>query len=199
MRSFNSYMADRYFAGEMQKKIFLLNRRTGETSNFWQHRVNPGGGYCYFLSVLALLGLKSTDRRFCGIVNTIPREGYRVERNYKHSWVEFIFQDKAYIYDPLVDGVILRSAWHDFCDPREITSDLTQEKLLQLYLTDRYAYKITNSTWQFKPEIKELADVSEEKNGYIFRALQKGHLTGYLENGTYDVSIFIADEPRLYY
>lgn len=198
MYHFNSYMADRYFAEEMQKKIFLLNRRSGGTVNFWQRRTDPSGEYHYFLSTIALLGLKDVDRRLSGVVDTMQREGHRSERGRKHSWVEFVYQDKLYVYDPLVENVILRDIWYDLCNPRDIASDLTQRELLKSFFIDKFAYKITNEAWQFKPISDAPKDLSEEDE-CIFKALQNGHLAGRFEIERYTINTFIADEPRICY
>lgn len=190
---------EQYFAQRMQEKIFLLNRRTGNTSNFWQHRVNFKEGYCYFLSVLALLGLENNDRRVCGTIDTIPRESYTVEKNYQHAWVEFTVGDKKYVYDPLVNYVVPYENWAKLCKPRGITSSLTQKELVVSHLSDKYAYKISGNIWQFKAENEGPKDeTGDDRN--IFKALARGNLTGTFEDEKCEVSTFIADEPlRLFF
>ena len=191
------YLADQYFAKQMQK-VWLLNRYTGDRCDFYQHRQNAGGGYCYFLSALALMGLKETDLRVCGTIDTIPVTGYRENKNYQHAWVEFETGEGLFVYDPLTEHIIPKDVYYGICNPREITSEVTLAEMLDTYLTDKYAYRITDNVWQFKAK-RDAFKRDENNDKFIFSALQKGHLTGYFENDHHGVIIFIADEPRYYY
>lgn len=186
-----------YFEARM-RNIYLLNRHTGGMINFYKNCLNPTGKYCYFLSVVALMGLLKGDKRFCGTIDPMPRPGYQKVENYKHSWVEYVYNNEVFVYDPLFGPAIPRDSYYKNCNPRKITSKRTQVEVLKPYLNSQFAYKITDTIWQFKSKQSTETNATEKSNGYIFSALQKGHLIGHFEDAECDIISFIADEPRVY-
>lgn len=186
------YQAEDYFA-ERTKNIYLLNRKTGAITSFYHNRTSPIGRYCYFLSVLAILGLQKDDLRLCGVIDTMPREGYQRVEDYKHSWVEFEFNGEVFVYDCLLNYLVPKDVYYGVCKPRLISSKRTLVEVLKPYLSSQYAYRIGGISWQFKKK-----DDLNNGNGYIFSALQRGHLIGYFDGDECEVISFIADEPRAY-
>ena len=186
------WFADQYFAKQMQK-ITILRGDGTYSYGFHEIRANTGGGRCYQFTVWALLALRDNDRRCCGAIDTIEIDGYRRNADYEHAWVEFMLGDGSYfVYDPLLDHVAPRDIWYELCKPRDITSSKTKRELLPRYMTPDYAYEISGDTWQFKraKDVPKEEDCAE--NGYVFQALEKGHMIGWFSGDSIEVSRFFA-------
>lgn len=191
-------LAAEYFETKM-KKIYLLNRHTGEVTGFYGRHLNPKGRDCYFLTVLALMGLKKEDKRYCGMIDTTPLPHRQSIKDYKHSWVEYRFDEEVFVYDPLFSSAIPQSVYYEMCKPRKVTSNRTQVEVLKPYLNNRYAYRLGNADWQFKKIDEKTVDKNlEESTKYIFSALQRGRLMGYFDDSDCEILSFIAYDPRTF-
>ena len=190
-------LAAEYFEEKMGK-IYLLNKYSGEITGFYGRHLNPKGRDCYFLTVLALLGLEKNDKRRCGTIDTMPGKNRQTVKDYKHSWVEYSFDDEIFVYDPLIGCAIPQELYYDRCNPRKATSTRTQVEVLKPYLNTRYAYRFGSTDWQFKPINTGIIDENlEETVKYIFSALQRGRLIGYFDDDECDVVSFTAYDPRV--
>lgn len=202
--SSRTFLAEQYFCDCMSGesghsgKVVLFEPRHDRMWSLHKDMYNPRGGHCYLLTVWVLLALQSTDLRLCGTIDTMEREGYRIEKDYEHAWVEFKTKWGEFVYDPLLSYITPREVYYDVCHPRQITSELTQKEMLRPYLSSKYAFKIYEGCWQFKTEKDVRLPEDYEKNGYVFNALQKGRVHGYFEDGSCIISAFIAHDPRYY-
>ena len=180
-------------------KIYLLNKHSGVVSKFYGHHLNPKGGECYFLTVLAIMGLKREDQRFCGTIDTIARPNRQIVKDYKHSWVEYTFENEVFVYDPLVGCAIPQDVYYDKCNPRRIRSRRSQIEVVKPYVNSHYAYKIASADWQFKAHSKDIIDENQEKTAcFIFSALQRGRLIGHFDDSDCEIISFIASDPRTF-
>ena len=190
-------LATEYFE-ERMGKVYLLNKHSGEVTGFYGRHLNPRGRDCYFLTVLALLGLEKYDKRRCGTIDTMPDSNRQVVKDYKHSWVEYSFDGEAFVYDPLIGCAIPREMYYDRCKPRQVASTRTQVEVLKPYLTSRYTYRLGSTDWQFKTLKKDVIDETIENSVYyIFSALQRGRLMGHFDDDDCEVISFIACDPRV--
>lgn len=187
------FLADKYFRDKIDK--IVLYGTGGHLYNLSREIYNPRGGFCYLLTVWALLGLGPEDTRVCGEVDTFTCGGGRAEKNYKHAWVEFQAKDDCFVYDPLYDFVIPRDLYYEICHPGKITSRKTWREILKQYLNKRYAFQVDEEIWQFKSE-EETGRDKDEMNGYIFNALQKGRIHGRHIEDDGLIEAFIAYDPR---
>lgn len=191
-----SDLACEYFEERMQK-IHLINASNGEVNGFFGQHLNPRGRDCYFLTVLALLGLRNEDRRFCGMIDPMPRSGYQTVKDYLHAWVEYRFEDEIFVYDPLVGCSIPQDDYYNICKPRKVSSKRTLVEMLKPYIISRYIYRLSKNTWVFKAREEAFDEVLEESVKYVFSALQLGYLVGDFDGSECKVSMFIANDPRV--
>lgn len=189
------FKADEYFCEQM-RKVMISNGSSFHW--FCDHRDNACGGKCYQLSIYALMGLKADDVRAVGLINTFPRNGYKITKDYRHAWVEFRAKDdKEFVYDPLQGFVIPKEIWYEACQPR-FDSRLTQKEIIEKYIKPEFAYftdKGWSETFVFKNPSEAAKEDEEEviKNGYIFSALSRGTLVGYFADPThFRTSSFLA-------
>ena len=195
---FESIEVVEYFK-ESVSKIYLLNKHSGVVNKFYGHHLNPKGGECYFLTVLAVMGLQREDRRFCGIVDTIAKPNRQTVKDYKHSWVEYSFNNETFVYDPLVGCAIPQEMYYTKCNPRKVKSRRSQIEVIKPYINSHYAYRIASADWQFKAHSKDIIDENQEKNTcFIFSALQRGRLIGHFDGNDCEVVSFIASDPRIF-
>ena len=191
-------LAAKYFKERMEK-IYLLNKHSGEVTGFYGRHLNPKGRDCYFLTVLAVLGLEKTDKRRCGTIDTMPTMNRQIVKDYKHAWVEYRFDDAVFVYDPLIGCAIPQEVYYDKCKPRQVASTRTQVEVLKPYLDSRYTYRLGSTDWQFKTIKTDVVDEKVEKSVYyIFSALQRGRLMGHFDGDDCEVVSFIAYDPRVF-
>ena len=189
--------AQEYFE-ERMKKIYLVDLKNNEVNGFFGRHLNLKGKYCYYLTVLALLGLEKDDKRYCGMIDTMLRPGYERRKDYLHSWVEYHFEGEFFVYDPLVGCSIPQDAYYNICSPRKITSQRTQVEMLKPYTNSRYAYRLSDTVWAFKRKNDVPDDAQEEAAKYIFSALQLGRLVGRFDDTDCKVLMFEAMDPRVF-
>lgn len=190
-------LAEEYFEERMQK-IYLIDLKNNEVNRFFGKHLNPKGRYCYYLTVLALLGLSRDDKRYCGMIDTMPRPGYERRMDYLHSWVEYHFLDEFFVYDPLVGCAIPQDVYYNTCKPRKVTSQRTQVETIKPYVNSRYAYRVSDTIWTFKRRDDVPDDMQEEATKYIFSALQLGRLVGRFDDTNCEVLMFGAMDPRVF-
>lgn len=190
-------VAGKYFV-ERMKKIQLVNPKNGDQYDFFGRHLSPKGRYCYYLTVLALLGLEKNDKRYCGMIDTMPKPGYQRRTDYLHSWVEYHFENEIFVYDPLVGCAIPQDAYYETCNPRKVSSQRTQVEVLKPYLNNRYANRVSDDIWTFKRKDGTVDEKQEESVKYIFSALQLGQVVGRFDGTDCEVSLFIAMDPRVF-
>lgn len=190
-------LAQEYFE-ERMKKIYLEDLKNHQINEFLGRHLSFKGKYCYYLTVLALLGLERDDRRYCGIIDTMPRPRYERRTDYLHSWVEYHFENEFFVYDPLVGCSIPQEVYYDTCKPRKVTSQRTQVEMLKPYVNNRFAYRISDTIWVFKQKDSTVDKIQEESVKYIFSALQLGQLVGNFEGTDCEVGMFVAVDPRVF-
>ncbi|MCR5832741.1 MAG: hypothetical protein K6G36_02270 [Candidatus Saccharibacteria bacterium] len=184
------------------KSVKLVNKNGAMSSlSLVENRLNDHGGFCYYLTALVLMAL-SEGHRICGTIDTMPRQGFRQTKDYKHAWVEFEYGENWYVYDSLYEHIIPREEWYEMCNPRQIISDLTLEQVMKKYLRKQYACKIAENIWVFKSEkdIPERCREADKGDGFFFNSIQKGYLmfNYYDFDNSYFTKTFIAYDGRYY-
>ena len=175
--------ATRYFL-EKTKKVYVERCNVNGIETFQKYLSYRYRDNCYYYSAYALMGLNGNDFLMRGMID-LSGSGYR---NYAHGWVEFTFEGKEFVFDPILKGIVLKEFYYEDFNP-EISFKKSQYDILTQYLTTEHAIQITKNMWQFKNHIDNSYD-----NGYVLNALRLSRI----EVSTIDkkVTRFIAyDEP----
>lgn len=136
--------AEIYFQNETSK-VYL--ERGNKIISFEEYLSRRYRYACYSYSTYALMGLQKKDLLLRGTINL---DGWK---DYKHGWVEFKFNDKDYVFDSQIRGVISKEDWYSLRNPK-ITFKRSQEEILNKYLNEDFANKVHSSMlydiWQLK-------------------------------------------------
>ena len=132
--------ANRYFK-ICTKKVYI--ERCHNIESFEEYLNHKFRDNQYFYSAYALMGLKPYDSLVRGYIDLIGC------RNYAHGWVEFNFSENEYIFDPMIEGVVLKRDWYEYFNPK-ISYQKTQADILDEYLNEKNAVEIAKGFWQFK-------------------------------------------------
>lgn len=181
--------ATAYFNKEMEK---VYVRRNCQILHFEEIAHNPKGGRCYYLSTWALMGLKSEDGLLRGQIDLPERTEWKAEKNYKHGWVEFFYEDNMYIYDSLENVIWEYNHWYEIHHPHNITFNMTQQEILTLAIQDSAfdnAHQISDYIYQFKKSQDMDLQYNSEHDGFL-----KDTLAGsQIRYGYNRVSYFLAE------
>lgn len=161
------YKATEYFNEEVTK---IYVRRNCKISQFNEFAHNPKGGRAYYLSSWALMGLQPDDYLIRGQVDLPDRPGWKAQPNYKHGWIQFLYQDDWFIYDPLESHVWEQNHWEEVHKPHNITFNLSQKEILTLALKDEAfdnAHQINDYIYQFKNPKKMDLPYNSENDGFL--------------------------------
>ena len=164
--------AHNYFHDKIREKVLVV--LGGKMRDYFSI---PAQEWCYYLSAWAVMGLDSDDLRVVGTIDETPTYGRKHPNDYKHAWVEFQFEGEWYVYDSSKRHVYLRDDYYDRYHPRKITSRLTQNEILQLYLKPEYTYTGKEGyDYIFKNLSDEERRKQIEDDGYLLDTLSRGHL-----------------------
>ena len=103
---------------------------------------------------------------------------------YRHGWVEFVFEDKEYVFYSLLEKLVPKQEYYDYYKPH-ITYKKFQKEILDRFLNENAAIKIDDYFGQFKSYVthespKELSynEIIEYdyNNGYLPNALMYGRI-----------------------
>lgn len=137
--------ANAYFM-KKTKKVYIDRDNAKGIETFEKYLSYRYRDECYYYSEYALMGLKRDDYLVRGYID-VDQNG---RCNYAHGWVEFLFEDEMYVFDSMIYGVTLKEEWYRKKKP-EVKYRKTQQEILDRYLNDKYAIKITErGLWQFK-------------------------------------------------
>ena len=117
--------ANQYFTNET-KKCFV--EQWTRIDSFEQYLAHRYVGECYYYSGWALMGLGDDDKLVRGVKNN---------PHHLHGWTEFIFNDKEFVFDSMVKGVVRKEDWYNYFKP-EITHEITKKQLLSKVLTEEF-------------------------------------------------------------
>lgn len=135
----------RYFL-ERMKKIYIERRIKIESfEEYLAHRYRDN---CYYYSGYAIMGLKPQDYLVRGDI-TLKDEWPWQNGGYRHGWVEFMFEDKEYVFDSMLKAPIPKREYYD-CYKPQITYKKSQKEILDTFLNGFGAIKIEDNFWQFK-------------------------------------------------
>ena len=164
--------AHNYFHDRIRAKVLVV--LNGKMRDYFSI---PAQGWCYYLSAWAVMGLDSDDLRVVGTIDETPTYGRKHPNDYKHAWVEFQFGGEWYVYDSSKRRVCLRDDYYDRYHPRKITSKLTQNKILRMFLKSEHVYIGKEGyDYVFKDLSVEEDKKQTEDDGYLLDALSRGHL-----------------------
>ena len=184
---------DQYFE-QRTKKVYIETRSKIESfQEYLSHRYRDN---CYYYSAYALMGLKPDDFLVRGYIDL---EDYE---HYHHGWVEFIFEEREYVFDSMVKGIVSKQEWYETFNPR-VNYKKTQKEILDEFLNERNAIKIHNGFYQFKYIVMNIDNDAipyseiiaiDKKNGHVPSALMLARLV--ISTYSSEITRFIAySEP----
>lgn len=124
-----------YFRKSTEKVSVETESGTEPFEKFLSHRYN---NISFYYATFALMGLKSDDVLVTGSVLGAKH----------HVWVEFKFEENEYVFDPMNVELMQKQIWDELFNPI-VKTRTTQKQILDLYLNDAHAFKITDTSWKF--------------------------------------------------
>ena len=174
--------ANRYFS-QMTKKVYVEGCTKIESfEEYLNHRYRDN---CYYYSTYACMGLKPEDFVVRGYIDVDDWKYYH------HGWVEFKFDGNEYVFDSMIESVMLKEKWYKRYNPR-VDYRKTQREILDEYLNERCAFKIKEGFWQFKDIVmnvdkdnityREIID-NDKNNGHMFFRYKTTAILYYMHKG----------------
>ena len=167
-------LAEAFFWGRIER--IRLTNKSGRQSNLKQNYLRKHWANANYVTALAVLALFPASRRVCGTIDTLPLDGFDVQRNQKSSWIVFPYQGEEYVYDPCLERVIPRETWYELCNPRNITYDKDLDSIVKQFVRPEYAVKISDGHWVFKSKEDVEPLLKNKEDIVVFDALQEGNL-----------------------
>lgn len=128
-------------------KVVYVERCTKIESfeEYLEHRYRNN---CYFYSAYALMGLKPQDFLVRGDISLKSNYVWR-NGGYPHGWVEFEFEGEYYVFDSMLEKPVPKQEYYDDYKP-QISYKKSQKEILEEFLNERCAFRISDNFWQFK-------------------------------------------------
>ena len=186
--------ANAYFY-DMTKKVYVERCNNLGIESFKQYLEHRYRDACYNYSFYALMGLKNSDVLLRGSIN------FPDYKDYLHGWVEFTFDDEAYVFDNHFNSVVKKEEWYKLRNP-EIYYKKTQKEILDKYLNEDYAFKVDEDFWQMKnvlyPGYKDYRQLKEahklnKEEWYVPATLARARVV--VSKCSEEVIRFIAYDP----
>lgn len=178
------------------KKVYI--ERCTKIESFEEYLAHRYRDNCYYYSGYAIMGLKPQDYLVRGEL-TLKDEWPYQNGGYRHGWVEFMFENKEYVFDSMLKTPVPKKEYYDYYQP-QITYKKSQKEILDTFLKEPGAIKIDDDFWQFKYYISSKGLSYEEimeydrTNGYLPSVLMLSRIQ--FNTYTGEITRFIAySEP----
>ncbi len=144
----NNNVVHRAWQYFLQRTKIVYVERRAKIESFEEYLSHRYRDNCYYYSGYALMGLKPQDFLVRGEI-TLKDEWIWRNGGYRHGWVEFVFEDKEYVFDSMLQGVVPKQEYYEYYKP-QISYKKSQKEILDEFLNERCAIKIEDNFWQFK-------------------------------------------------
>lgn len=159
--------ANKYFNKSVEKVYVERCFKIESFSEYLSHKYKDN---CYYYSAYALMGLNFDDFLVRCYINP----------NYHHGWVEFKYEGVEYVFDSLIENVVLKEKWYKHFNPR-IDYKKTQKEILDEYLNDKCAFKIYDNFYQFKYVVTN-SDLSMDTVSSYNKIIEEDKNSGYVQS-----------------